>query len=629
MSADNGSVTTVQSSKVDRQAWSGSDYATSSSNDFNDYTTTVPFAFPALTSSSQRTTKRIARRVQATISLVEGTSAPTSSSLGGNNSSRPHSFSEGQGCATAARNHLGRPFAIARQDGSSSLVDQSTPQTREPEHHRHFSQGPASGSDHEPDEGRVTGAARPKNMKPTGEVDTLRDDEENFERLIDQYSRLRRKRRDTWEVFDWLRKDRTYLHDIREKSASASHAFMATAQGILPDNPKLVDMYKRMQDSQLEFDSALGRLEERIDEWEGGQLELELEERKFYSLAARPDSVVSSLSGSSISDSASVFTLRGIQSDRPEDIHPLFAELLETFKDLQLAKEFCEDLKLKRRALEIKLASDNSFDPYNTLGSLQSTRTLLAQHYKLMSDEEVEFLEEYDDLVEQSVSDIDSLSKKAESLHIDCLDQDVIPKNSPYREKAFGFDPFFYDDIRLEDPPPSHNSKRPRTLVHSVFHVILSNPIHLLETFPQTPQQSLRMATSLPPSFPARQKFIDDAARETTIHSLIQDADPQNKSDYINRWLLHKLRLSALEAIILYSTFRMRLKIRDLDRWQQDVLEFWTLDQAANLPMQQFQDVSEAPSLETEADTAKPTRHISDSGQLDFIGSWNVDQAWL
>ena len=137
------------------------------------------------------------------------------------------------------------------------------------------------------------------------------------------------------------------------------------------------------------------------------------------------------------------------------------------------------------------------------------------------------------------------------------------------------------------------------------------------------------MATSLPPSFPARQKFIDDAARETTIHSLIQDADPQNKSDYINRWLLHKLRLSALEAIILYSTFRMRLKIRDLDRWQQDVLEVWTLDQAANLPMQQFQAVSEAPSLETEADTAKPTRDISDSGQLDFIGSWNVDQAWL
>ena len=626
MSADNGSVTTVQSYKVDRQAWSGSDYATSSSNDFNDYTTTFPFAFPALASSPQSTTKRIARRVQATISLVEGASSSSSPSLKDNNFSRPESPSEVKGCATAARNSSDRPFSIARQDRGTNPLDRSTPQIREPEHHRHFSQGPASGSTHEPDEGRVTGALRTKNLKPT-DVDTLRDDEGNIERLIDQYYRLRRKRRDTWEVFDWLREDRTHLHDLRKKSTRASHAFMTTAQGILPDNSELADMYKRMQDSQLEFDSALSRLEERIDEWEDGQLELELEERKFYSVAARPDSVAPSSSGSSTNDSVSVFTLRGILSDRLEDIHPLFEELLETFKDLQLAKEFCEDLRLKRRALEIKLASDNSIDLQDTLGSPQSTKTLLAQHYKRMSDEEIEFLEEYDDLVKQAVSDIDSLSKKAEALQIDCLDQDVIPKNSPYREKGFGFDPFFYDDIRLEDLPPSHDAKQPRTLAHSRFHVILSNPIHLLEAFPQTPQQSLRMAISLPPSFPARQKFIDDATRENTIHSLIRGADPQDKSDYINRWLLHKLRLSALEAVILYSTFRMRLKIRDLDRWQQDVLDFWTLDQAANLPMQQFQAVSVAPSVGTRADTPKPTRHVSDSGQLDFIGSWDVDQA--
>ena len=632
MSVDNGSATTAQSSKVDRQAWSGSDYDSSSSNDFNDYyTTAFPFPFAAIASPSTSSTRRVARRVEATISLVEGT-LPSKRSLGRNNPSRAPSLSEIQRRPNVTTHRFDRSFA--RHDAAIKPFHRPSPQLQKSGPQSQVTYNPVSSSPASsirgPDDWETEAPQNKKIRNPPGQIDTQVDDEEKLERLVEQYSRLHRQRRETWEIFDWIRKERTQLHGLRERRASANRAFMAAAQNILPENPELVRTFKRMEESQFEFDSALDRLEDRIDEWEGDQFELELEEQRFYSEAARPDSVVSSSSSSrpSTSDSISVFTLTGIPSDRPEDVHPLFEELLETFKDLQLAKEFWEELKLKRRALEAKISADNNIDLQKTLGSFERAKILMARHYKPMSDEEVEFLQEYDDLEKRAASDIDSLSEKARDLRIDCLGNGVMPKNTPYREEGFGFDPFFQDDIRLGDPLPSHDPNKPRTLVHNMFHVILSDPIHLLEAFPQTPQQSLRMATSLPPSFPARQRFIDDAAREDTIHSLIRDADPEDKCDYINRWLLHKLHLSALEAEILYSTFRVRLQIRDVNRWQQDVLDFWTLDQAANLPAQQFQGISEAPSIESKIGTPKPTRHVSDSGQLDFMGSWDVDRAW-
>ncbi|KAK7739827.1 hypothetical protein SLS62_011196 [Diatrype stigma] len=462
---------------------------------------------------------------------------------------------------------------------------------------------------------------------PASEADTLSDVEEKIERLAEHYTQIRRKRLENREIFSWLRNERIQLQDLRERRTSTGREFMTAAQAIVLDNTGLHDLFKKMQGTQIVYDQAEQRLQDLIDQLEDGQLELELEERRFYNEAARPDSILSPSSEPSTEDTASRFTLRGISGDRPEDIHPLFGDLLEAFGDLQLAKESWADLKLKRRGLEEKLTPDYKIDLRQDFGGFQKTKIFIAHHYKRMTDEEVEFLQEYDDLEKRAVTDIELYSNKAKLLHKECLEKGIMPKNTPFREEGFGFDPFFRDDIRLGDPPPSHNSPKPRTLAHEIFPVLLSNPVHLLEAFPQTPQQSLKMANSLPPSLPTRQKFISDAAREHDIHSLIRDANPEDKSDYINRWLLHKLRLSALEAEVLYSTFRVRLKIRDITRWQQDVLDFWTLDQAANLPVRQFHAVSETRDSVL-GDARNLTRHISDSGQLDFIGSWDIDQAW-
>ncbi|RYP02070.1 hypothetical protein DL766_010563 [Monosporascus sp. MC13-8B] len=635
MSVNNGSVTTGRSFKLDRQGWSSSDYASSSSNDVEEYTGRIPPSLPLLTLSTTGT-KRIGRRIAATISLVDSSlnnsnAAPGSRSVG---RSCPGPESQQRVASTANKTNS----SVTRQDGTSPLSSRSSGQVRRPGSYQQTS----SGSPSSPTPSHIRGAAGgsetggAETKDPAHSVcgtDTLADTEMKHERLLEQYAKLRRKRTETWEIFGWLRNERIKLQDLRERRVSTGRAFMAAAQSILPDNPGLVPLFKQMQDAQLFYDQAEHRLEELIDQFEDGQLELGLEERRFYDEAARPDSVPSSPSESSTEDSTSRLTLKGISGDRPEDIHPLFEELLEAFKDLQLAKESLTDLQMKRKALEWKLIPSDNVDLRQDFGGFERTKAFMARHgnFKLMSEEEIDFLQEYDDLQKQAILDIELYSNKARDLRKDCLDRGLMPRNTLFREEGFGFDPFFRDDIHLGDLPPSFDRNHPRTLAHGAFSVLLSNPVHLLEAFPLTPQQSLKMATSLPPTFPARQKFIDDATRECGIYSLVGDANPEDKGDYINRWLLHKLRSSALEAEILYATFRVRLKIRDMTRWQQDVLKFWTLDQAANLPVAQFQGVSETPNSafnDSGTDQPKPTRHLSDPGQLNFVGSWDVDQDW-
>ncbi|RYP02846.1 hypothetical protein DL764_005566 [Monosporascus ibericus] len=633
MSVNNGSVTTGRSSELDRQGWSGSDYASSSSNDVEEYTGHIPPLLPAFPPSTTDT-KRIGRRIAATISLVDSAlnssnAAPSSHGIG---RSWPESESQRRVASTAEKTNS----SVARQDGTNPLSSRSSRQARGPASYQQTSSGSPSSSAtsliQEVAEDSETEGTQTENPEHSVcGTDTLADTEMKHERLVQQYAKLRRKRTETWEIFGWLRNERVKLQDLRERRVSAGRAFMAAAQSILPENPGLVTLFNQMQDSQLFYDQAEQRLEELIDQLEDIQLGLGLEERRFYDEAARPDSVPSSPSESSTDDSASRLTLKGISGDRPEDIHPLFEELLETFKDLQLAKESLTDLQMKRKALERKLIPRDNIDFRQDLGGFERTRIFMARHCKLMPEEEIDFLYGYDDIEKRAMSEIESYSNKARDLRKICLERGLMPINTPFREEGFGFDPFFRDDIHLGSLPPRFDRNHPRTLAHSAFSVLLSNPVHLLEAFPQTPQQSLKMATSLPPTFPARQKFIDDAVREYSIYSLVRDANPEDKGDYINRWLLHKLRSSALEAEILYATFRVRLKIRDMGRWQQDVLKFWTLDQAANLPVAQFQGVSETPNSAFNNLTTgrpKPTRHFSDSGQLDFIGSWDVDLAW-
>jgi nuclear transport factor 2 (NTF2) superfamily protein len=75
--------------------------------------------------------------------------------------------------------------------------------------------------------------------------------------------------------------------------------------------------------------------------------------------------------------------------------------------------------------------------------------------------------------------------------------------------------------------------------------------------------------------------------KEYGISTLVLESAADNKSDYINRWLLHRLRISPLEVELLYTIFSATLKVKNARRWQEDVLYYWSRD-GANKPKEEY-----------------------------------------
>lgn len=101
------------------------------------------------------------------------------------------------------------------------------------------------------------------------------------------------------------------------------------------------------------------------------------------------------------------------------------------------------------------------------------------------------------------------------------------------------------------------------------------------------------------------------AGDEKEIQSLISQFRQGDPGDRITRWLLHKLRLSFSEVELL-SRFSEELgRTADIEKWQEEVLEFWFVD-SANLPPSAYEvepTLTAFPlSLLTDCDKVSPTR---------------------
>ncbi|CAJ2507943.1 Uu.00g091290.m01.CDS01 [Anthostomella pinea] len=457
----------------------------------------------------------------------------------------------------------------------------------------------------------------------------------NLQRLADQYAKLRHRRAVLGDVFASIRSKRTQVQDLRHRKDEADRAFMAAVQAVLPHTQALDRLFRTMQTNLLQCQEAEQRFDDMIDDLQNGEAELESEETKFL-IAAGATSIA--LGDETDDDSCSQATgdiaLRGITGDRPQVFHPLFEQLRETVRDLQLAKELLANTKMKKMAFGARKSqtlSEDSLDLLQTYGGAGKKRALELRRSELMTEEDLEELQEYHDLEQKAIADVGVFTDRAQYLESKCLEQGVMPEDSPFRQGGFGCDPTSRDEISLGAEPSDsiHSRGYPKTLAHPVFPSLLSNPTHLLESFPQTPTESLRMAVSLPSTLPTREQHIDDAAREVNIHLLLSETRTGDKSDYINRWLLHKLHFSAMEAELLWCTFRSRLKILDIDRWQQDVLHFWWRDQAANLPPALFENIyAGRSSASVDPKNDHPSRTYSDSGQLDGLKHWDIEEAW-
>lgn len=219
---------------------------------------------------------------------------------------------------------------------------------------------------------------------------------------------------------------------------------------------------------------------------------------------------------------------------------------------------------------------------------------------------------------------LDEATRNVDRLRALCLEKGVMRRNPPYQEDfAISTGSSWPDripaegNIILEEPPRSNTS-----LAHPRFPILLSNPSHVLQQL--TPLAALERVMKLPNDNPDVAQRRAECMKEFGIDNLMKKVD--SKPDYINQWLIHRLRTSPMEAELMYSISEGTFRIVNARRWQEDVLYFWRKDAAANRSPQDFQgpltsryewDIdgcSVRPGVSSEA--GKSTRAKSEEGNV-------------
>ncbi|KKY30540.1 hypothetical protein UCDDA912_g09521 [Diaporthe ampelina] len=275
-------------------------------------------------------------------------------------------------------------------------------------------------------------------------------------------------------------------------------------------------------------------------------------------------------------------SLLGIGAERPEDFHPLYKKFMSAVGYLQLAEEHHQDLLFRKQSIEreqdhLRLAAAYRPTDNNAIN-------------KQLEIQDLKFLRDFDIHKRENILEMERLCEEVERLRQMCQDRGVFPKHAPLHE-AYRFERDLSDDLLLNFGPSEGKEAGP--LFTSRFAVLLYSPDHLIEDPPITAKTALKRAVSLKdgdPLFPLKAEMFAYAAKEFLIEHLIQDANEADKTDFINRWLLHRLRTSAVEVELLYSLFpsSSSLTILNLEQWQQDVLFYWTRDEQAQLPPEQY-----------------------------------------
>ncbi|KAH8668516.1 hypothetical protein BX600DRAFT_460178 [Xylariales sp. PMI_506] len=386
-----------------------------------------------------------------------------------------------------------------------------------------------------------------------------------FQMEREHWGRLQERRVDIRHRFEEFKRVRSELKDLgQKKDTTYRRLLLAIREGRDKSNPKALDsLIVATEQATLLYQETDARFDGIIEELDDAELAIEFLERRFYANARRgnlPPQSPERESDDDSNDTPPPYSLRGISHDRHEDLHPLYERMRDTYGELQLAKEYLQNLNFKRVAMESK-------DP-SSLGK-----------------DAAEFMDTYEHATSEATRVVENWSKKFEELRSECLRRGLVPEHSFFFERNNDISRFLADGISLPEDPSDDElpPEKVNNPVHSTYPILLGNPKHLLMgDFPLTAKGSLRAALALPPTDPRRAQTIQDSVQEYAISTLLADATPLDKNDYINRWLLQNLRLSSMEATVLYSAFSTRLRVRDFDRWQHDVLRLWPRDEAAS-----------------------------------------------
>jgi hypothetical protein len=130
-------------------------------------------------------------------------------------------------------------------------------------------------------------------------------------------------------------------------------------------------------------------------------------------------------------------------------------------------------------------------------------------------------------------------------------------------------------DLKDEWPPTG-------TLAHHRFPRLLSQPNYVLENpMPLLPEASLEKARKLASSDKTRLARIQIAQGERNLETIFRRFKAGDKMDYVTRWLFQQLRLSPLNANLMWRIMNQHLKVLDSQTWEKDALLCWWRDEGA------------------------------------------------
>lgn len=427
------------------------------------------------------------------------------------------------------------------------------------------------------------------------------------------WQQLKEKRARLSDIRTQMRMRRSSLRNARRHKDDAENALMGIIRPVLIRqgggvrtssfnllDEKLENM-QRLRDEYQVMESNYESLEVTLDEEEE---ELSSLETQFFSILAagqpaseRQDPPPHDPEGDESNDSAEVpYELIGISRDGPlEEPHPLYVELTSAIGDLENAKEDYEDLFWVKEQFEYE-------------------RELKDATGQKPSDDMEEFLSDFPSDEQRMKSAVDTLENDVQHLKQVCEEKGVMRRHLSVRMEYALNPQIKYEDLDLEDTETILAGHT--TLAHATFSELLSQPNHLLANpEPLTPLGALKAATMLPDNDPNKNIQKRLASKEYGIDTLMKDCDGGKKADFVNRWLLHQLRLSPMNASLLQSIFvsSRSLKIRDSWRWQCDVMYYWWRDNTMSLTDSFFKhETSTASEYSSRLGTPQLSRAASD-----------------
>lgn len=389
------------------------------------------------------------------------------------------------------------------------------------------------------------------------------------------WRQMKGKRSMVRNLKEGMAQKRSELSPLRRKLNDVDNAFMNTVRKIMINTGavqqfstdyfnRLITEMQRLRTEYQDLETSYEELEKSLNMEEQHLENIEL---RFFSILGTGEDVdMFSEADSGLGSLVDVpVELLGISPHKSmEDLHPLFVELTLAIANLQNQREEFKDL------LETKKAVDVEVDLKRRVGMN-------------IRGDMVEFMSDYDSREASKREEVFAGVQQVHRLKKLCEENNVMSKHMSVH-MVVALDPRAdSEDIRLRDEVDILEDCN--SLAHAKFPALLSQPDHLFaEPVPFTPNRALSIANNLADDEPGKALKVELARKEYEIQHLMGDTTTKDgKAGFLNRWLLFSLRISPLNALLLYSIFLTThtLHCNDISSWQNAVLSHWSSDDAA------------------------------------------------